>query len=228
MSERPITFTAPMIRAIVDGCKTETRRVLQVQPPNGAWPFFIMCSTVRSDERKWQFRESKDHLSQTVGEPFRIHRPGDLLWVQEAHRLAIADPTRRTYAVVEYVADGQHRHVTLTDREAELAWARQNRPPRNIADARVTSPRFMYRSLSRLNLRVKAVRVERLHEIDDGGAFAEGCNGSPTQTPNEQYEELWESIHGPGSWSINPWVSVTSFEVWPSGCALSSPRCARG
>lgn len=233
MSAKPIAFSAPMVLAINEGRKTQTRRVLTAPK----------CCTINGRSPDWSDAwvdgDATDggqylHLPYGGGDldqhecscrVFARHAPGDLLWVQEAHRLATAD-IASICATVEYVADGVRRDVLLDQRELELTIARKNPPPHDLAYANVTPPRFMYRSLSRTTLRVTAVRVERLHAITEADAIAEGCDPVPAHGadagPREAgghwsarvaYRNLWESLYGPGSWALNPMVSVTTFEV---------------
>ena len=82
----------------------------------------------------------------------------------------------------------------------------------------------MPRAFSRILLEIVAVRVERLQDISEADAIAEGCdavlaltikrpNGAHPGNPRECYCDLWNSLHGPGAWDANPWVVALTFTV---------------
>lgn len=195
--ERPIAFTADNVLLIERDLKIETRRVVTPQPVDKT------CYAVHREEG----------IRFSTGEPAGGIKypcvPGDRLWIQEAHRLRLApDYGGQTVEVVR-VADLSRRVVTLADREWELMQARKN--PVTTTFGAIIPPRFMYRTLSRRVLEVESVRAEWLHEIDDAGAWKEGMRGADWKTPREQYQDLWESIHGEGSWAANPIVWVVRF-----------------
>lgn len=144
--------------------------------------------------------------------------PGDRLWVREEHRtLRFNRDTRE--AEVEYTEDGSRRTVTLTEKEAALFVGRK-------FPFAQTRARFMYRSYSRITLEIVSVRVERLQDISEADAVAEGItacsndhyhgwllpNGEMTLCPRYAYQALWESINGPDSWATNPYVWCVSFK----------------
>lgn len=115
--ERPILFSAPMVRAILDGCKTQTRRVIEVQPPEGFDRLSTLMDTIDRTERRYigkqQWVKMADELN--IGErhyPFfscPYGKPGDSLWVHEMMRLrsTIGIKTREIGVVACYVAGGQ-------------------------------------------------------------------------------------------------------------------------
>jgi hypothetical protein len=169
-----------MVRAILDGSKTQTRRVVKpqaavltdemaralgVQPPAAQNPPVIPC-------------------------PYGI--PGDRLWVREtwadwSDGLAPADESSH----ILYRAD--------TDRPDPKRW----RP--SI---------FMPRAASRILLEITDVRVQRLQEISDDDARAEGYDRSHA-FPREWFALLWERINGADSWNTNPWVWAITFRRVP-------------
>ena len=187
MKERPILFSAPMVRAILAGQKTQTRRVVKPQPDPGCVGHFGLGNPfVRTAERN-------------VGCPYG--QPGDRLWVRETWREFIdsecVDGVRHELGRdVLYRADGD---------SSKFAW----RP--SI---------FMPRWASRINLEVVHVRVEKLQDISEADAIAEGAPGGHgsipgylyAATPHEHYRHIWESINGTGSWDANPWVWVVEFK----------------
>jgi len=172
--ERPILFSGPMVRAILEGRKTQTRRLF-----NG--------------RAKWHFIESHGDLSIC---PYG--HPGDRLWVREAHHVLRAGNVDGSGREIVYRAD---------DPDFPYGW---------------TPSIHMPRWASRIDLEVTGVRAERLQEISDEDARAEGIvnkhggwNASETVygvNYTGPFSHLWESINGPGSWDANPWVWVIEFQ----------------
>lgn len=178
MKERPILFSAPMVRALLDGSKTQTRRVFKAKN-GGVWPHKNDLPGMRQILRNCPYGQ-----------------PGDRLWVRETwaygtHAMASKDPEAEGPWV--YAADNMQAHGRLCDR-----W----------------SPSIhMFRTASRITLEITGVRVERLHDISEADAVAEGV-GIRCHSPMAvlEYSMLWESINGPGSWEANPWVWVVEFK----------------
>lgn len=203
-AERPILFSGPMVRAILQGTKTQTRRIIKPQPPSKAHPFFIVCSSDKKDEGKWRFTRNIDHLSGTVLGPIACPygKPGDLLWVREAHALSANPGLKPWYRLDHPEACGSGPRV-------DIKW----RPS-------IHMPRWA----SRITLEITRVRVQKLKAISDADAREEGItdycgkwwDGSPVvcgnwSGPTMAYQGLWQSIHGPGSWEANPWAWVVEF-----------------
>lgn len=180
MKERPILFSGPMVRAILSGVKTQTRRVAKVIPLDGACPY---------------------------GEP------GDRLWVKETHF-----ESRKWRHAPLFAAAPDFIYRADYDRE-ELS---------SVIGCHHWRPSiFMKREASRISLEIVRVRAERLQDISEADAMAEGIE--PVQMPSEvmyddhlkrgamvaravsSYASLWESINGRGSWSLNPFVWVVEF-----------------
>ena len=184
MSERGILFSAPMVRALLAGTKTQTRRAVKV--PEG-----IVHADLRS--------------------PYG--RPGDQLWVRETFfaygrwdtrynekkqrdEWRFADMTRECGHSYLYAADNPDVPVEK-GRSPTPAW--YTRPAL-----------FMPRAASRILLEVVSVRVERLQAISEHDAIAEGIEGG-VGNPVASYRSLWEQINGTGSWSANPWIWAVEF-----------------
>jgi hypothetical protein len=181
MKETGLLFKAEMVRALLDGSKTQTRRVVKPQPTNQLFRT-ISCWNDEAHAREWQC-------------PYG--QPGDRLWVRETWRQAYPK-TNFSHGVV-YRAD-KERALGMDEYSDRHRWKPSI---------------FMPRWASRILLGITAVRVERLQDISDEDALAEGCY--PTKTgiypgaPRAAYRELWDSINGAGSWDANPWVWVVEF-----------------
>lgn len=195
MADRPIVFSAPMIRALLDGRKTQTRRVLKPQP-------------YEFDGRWWVVdRHSGDcHLDMwargDVG--CRPYFPGDRLWVRET--FAFDDDGHEEWPL--YRADG-----------ATLPTLHPNRKP-----ARWRPSIHMPRWASRLTLIVTGVRVQRVQDISEEDAVAEGAERLAMDDDGKFYQHdagthrtgfagLWEHLNGPRGfgWDANPWVVALTF-----------------
>jgi hypothetical protein len=194
MTERPIIFSAPMVRAILAGTKTQTRRVMRDQP----------CKLLDYNRGALSIRV-RGAVYQAFSPEFPPVRcpygqPGDRLWVREAWSRDEEDGS------LFYRAD------VGTGNEAD-DWQR------NIDDGasgyRWKPSIHMPRWASRILLEVTCVRVERLHDISEADANAEGVKHSlhlpGGRFARENFAHLWWTIHGDGSWDANPWVWVVEF-----------------
>jgi hypothetical protein len=208
MSEKPILFSGAMVRAILDGAKTQTRRLVKLDgfgPTSDPNPRLDFCF----------YRGDRDiHVStQTLIKNEAPVQPGDTLWVREAwwaDRLFDDRPPRDVpeWSPTLMLADETHRGGHLGH------------------PGRYRHARYMPRHFSRIDLRVRTVRVERLGDISEADARAEGLrlhaagwtdgvNGYDTLSARDAFAELWEHVHGDGAWERDRsrWVWVYGFEV---------------
>ena len=178
--ERPVLFKGEMVRAILEGQKTQTRRI--VKPP---WKIVVHDNGQALTGNGWL-----SELDNPYGQS------GDRLWVRE------------TFAI--HPEDGSK--IYRADRGGDYQGAAQG-------DFKWKPSIFMPRWASRLTLEIVRVRVERLQDISEEDAKAEGVDacrwcemkdGSPCYT--ETYKELWTQINGCDSWDKNPWVFVIGFK----------------
>lgn len=206
--ERPIIFSGEMVRAILEGRKTQTRRVIQPQPSDvdGA-TCFLMGDDLRSDGR-----------DKIIRCPYG--QPGDRLWVRETARLEFDQ--RRDEHRVRYQADD---YDTLTSSEGALEWIEAAKW-KNVAPRQWRTPWrpsiHMPRWASRLTLEITEVRVQRVQEIGDDDCYAEGVvyvGEGFDPPPQVIYRELWDSLNAKRgySWESNPWVWAISFRVYVLG-----------
>jgi hypothetical protein len=206
--EVPILFGAPMIRAILAGTKTQTRRILKPQPD------YRGSAGCETDPDGWGW---EDDMGQHVPvSAARVRwRAGDRLWVRETVR---AEERSDGCDGVRYLADDVWHPVEPTT-EAADRWVDLNhyRGKRGVPVNSIHMPRWA----SRIALEVIGVRVERLQSISEADAVAEGapCGGFDDEgrfyegngTYRTGFAGLWDHINGSGSWEANPWVAVVEF-----------------
>lgn len=183
IKERPILFSGAMVRALLAGTKTQTRRICKDQP---------------AEIIKTNFSTSgyADGANRIMVCPYG--QPGERLWVRE------------NFSKLE--------HGT-TVYQADAGW---------IPGAIKWKPSIhMPRVASRILLEIVSVRVERLQDISEADAVAEGIHASPALgepayldyingglvEPIKSYRSLWQKINGPDSWAANPWVWVVEFKL---------------
>lgn len=217
MKARPIMMHARSVQNLLRGAKTQTRRIVKPQPPREA----MDAGVIRSDRESngaWWWLDSTDILEAgTVGNEFRCPYgvPGDLLWCKETWA---PDPAiGRTF----YRADTKDGR-TATWRDAGLDCS--------LAVDRWRSAIHMPRRFSRLTLELTDVRVERVQDIDEADAVAEGtpcyvcgnhmdgrgeedCHCFHRKADATDFRLLWNDTNGPGAWERNDWVWALSFRV---------------
>jgi len=219
MKERPILFSGEMVRAILDGRKTQTRRV--VKPQRHPYGEMLSADQVASEVIG---------MTEAVRCPYG--QPGDRLYVKETYWAWGRWETRFD---AKKGRDAWH----FVDMTLECGKAYQFEQPSPIGTRAGVSPAwhkrpslFMPRHASRITLEVTAVRVERLQEISTDDARAEGIqtwidsfkdgpryheNGQLDAYPVSAFSRLWKSINGADSWDANPWVWVVEFRVIEPG-----------
>lgn len=207
MKERPILFKGEMVRAILAGTKTQTRRAMNPQPvPWGTFGGWSLPKSCYGSEDC--FRESAPIFETRFG------RPGDRLWVRETFVQGWA--LSADGCVDQFDEAGNERPMKTFYRATspDLNWYDGG------DDCKIKTPWkpsiHMPRWASRITLEITEVRVERLQDISRGDAMAEGCpfpNMADGDNPRHWYADLWNSINRntPGSWDANPWVWCVSF-----------------
>ena len=188
MKERPILMSGAMVRAILDGSKTQTRRIVKPQPEHGIIP----CAWV---DTLWAELDAKGgcrcHMAPVR---FPYGAPGDRLWVRE----------------------------TFAHHFGELRYRADESPDSYYYGAKGWKPSiFMPRALSRITLEITGVRVERVQDISEDDAWAEGVE-PPMLHPDDPgnldvaratFAALWDSINAARApWESNPWVWVVEFK----------------
>lgn len=188
-------FSADMVRALLDGRKTQTRRTLKKQPLD------ILPMDGERAGREWIILEQREPEPQGKVIRCRYGVPGDLLWVRETGWMAAS----KTAFTPDVGNEPPPSGFTSPD----------GTPYKRCPS--IHMPRWA----SRLTLRITNIRVERLQAISEEDAIAEGCPGVrgpnpdfPDEwdpTPQEQFRSLWEATYGPESWAANPWCWRISF-----------------
>ncbi len=222
---RPILMSGAMVRASLREIdpKTQTRRIVTPQPPAGCdlWSGWVIDSTCRKEVGKAAWGDAELPL---CNKRHRVRCPygqiGDRLWVRET--------------------TSESEPCFLGGKAQPTVWYRADNNRPMWADCAWTPSIFCPRGLSRLTLEITEVRVERLQDISDEDAGAEGIirenlppdpdnfhppgsygyvtgllpfpQGRIHVTKVEAYRDLWESINDVGSWDANPWVWVVSFK----------------
>lgn len=194
VKERPIIFSGPMVRAIRDGRKTQTRRIIKPHPVDVVT--FLTRDNSPTGEYGLCFHPRV--VSKRMQCPYGV--PGDRLWVREtwAYRYnddgAPVSPTQYLYAATD-------------------SW-----------DGRRVPSIHMPRCASRVLLEITDVRAQRVQEISEEDAIAEGVScaggiwfgaGEPREAPRAAFAALWDSINAKRGfgWVVNPWVWAISFKV---------------
>lgn len=214
--ERPILFSGPMVRALLDGSKTQTRRIMKRQPPaviEGGyvpkvyWPARDKHMSNCGDRAYLQFELPGEYdglhiMKDGYGFYCPHGQPGDRLWVRESFWGCDA-PGYGDQPCVVYDDEWHGKEY----RPAQVRpWARKF--------GRIPSI-HMPRDCSRITLEITDVRVERLQDISRGDAMDEGCpfpNMATGDDPRQWFSGLWSQINGAASWDANPWVWVVEFK----------------
>lgn len=221
MKERPILFNAAMVRAVIAGDKTQTRRAAKLphNNPLGQWePTTVGGPGVRyADGTPVPVQAAIWHTRTGDGLFCPYGQPGDRLWVREAVR---GEEQADGLDGVRYLADNAFMPIGDNNASAD-AWLILHRY-RGKRSATVP-PMHMPRWACRLVLEVTRVRVERLQAINHMDALAEGVGLNPSAAgltmttpagdslPRVMFRALWEQINGAGAWDANPWVWVVEF-----------------
>jgi hypothetical protein len=217
MKERPILFNADMVRAIFDGRKTQTRRVVKGNFDYivKGWPFTRQVMKLGAGDKLEVIQDDGKSIA-TFGLRCPYGQVGDRLWVRETFYPYDDGMDSGGCSHVFYKADGE--------------------PPFN--DIKWKPSIYMPREFSRIILEVTDVRVERLNNISEEDAMAEGVSTTDyffgthlyrnkkhvsyvdylneavgCRTAKVSFDTLWESINGKGSWKANSWVWVVEFKV---------------
>lgn len=193
IKEKPMLFSGPMVRAILEGRKTQTRRICKEIGPD--FPHHALDEVCEKNGR-WFVLNQVD-VDRTSKWELKIPHPvGSRIWVKE----------------------------TWGPCDGGVCYRASEKPTVKPDGGKWRPSIFMPRWASRITLEVTEVRMEKLQDISEEDAKAEGCSafddsgiadadwiGCEDATASTQYAALWESINGSGSWDQNPWVWVYTF-----------------
>ncbi|HFT3212736.1 TPA: hypothetical protein ACHV3X_000636 [Klebsiella variicola] len=204
ISERGMIFNAEMVRALLDGRKTQTRRPIKWKQTR-----FTEIGE-REDGSKWPWSEDAEHACD-FWHPCPFGAVGDRIWVREAFRVH----SRATdVATLAYKASERN---SWTEQTRRVPVAVCNKP---ATPEKWTPSLHMPRWASRILLEITGVRVERLRSMSQDDARAEGViAASGPMEAGLAFRELWDSIYGEESWKANPWVWVIEFKRVEGGAA---------
>jgi hypothetical protein len=207
VKERPILFSAPMVRAILAGTKTQTRRVVKPQPaPEAPLSFLLPQPNAKGALARWCQTDARGIVSNDHAVRCPYGMKSDRLYVRETwqhanHPLGPYDDRCAVFYRADYFDDPHGPDGELSPEGKYREW----RPSIH-----------MPRSASRILLEITGVRVERLHDISEADALDEGVPNSlhlpGGRFARENFAHLWWTINGDGAWEANPWVWVVEFQ----------------
>lgn len=200
IKERPILFSAAMVRAILEGRKIQTRRIAKVTSEGCG-------SGMITPTAGFVPRSIANHICYCpYGEP------GDMLWVRETfsyHEIPEGEPFYYPADRLRECIDHDYGYHYWADGQPDFGnWSK---PKPSI---------HMPRRASRIMLEITDIRIERLNAISEKDSISEGVDGEKEaadigctwhEKPKRAYRRLWESINGKGSWDLNPWVWMIEF-----------------
>lgn len=230
MKERPILFSAPMVRALLDGSKTQTRRIIKADPGPYWNPVVGLYNptVITNGGYEAPGPEIFGASDETMGRKSPCGQPGDRLWVRETWGV-INNAWDEDGNLVDWVPDrpateihempfgqGYYSGHVIYAADGGYEWAGDDDgggEPRSAWHPSIHMPR----AASRILLEIVSVRVERLQAITLADICKEGLAKSiydfqPATDGFRVWTELWESINGAGSWDANPWVWVVEFK----------------
>jgi hypothetical protein len=242
-TERPILFSGSMVRAILDGRKTQTRRVIKEQPPEEFQPIVERYCPAKVNKRTGEEYAGEEIFGAydafgDYGFQCPYGGPGDLLWVKETFA--------RIHAGLLQHLDPEPDNGEPYNNGWSTVFRADGLPPNWEHYGQPWRPSiFMPRKMSRTDLEIVKVRVERLQEISEEDAKAEGVQipfvnfpqppdskfkvGDPLGSYKDHFRVLWDNINGardrflqpkgPHRWELNPWVWVVEFRA-----SSASPR----
>lgn len=246
MKEHPILFNSEMVKAILDGRKSQTRRVIKPQPPK-EYKFKGICEPLTDLGKKTVFTFERVKDPAFIQPECPYGKVGDKLWVRESHYINCNSFMKKTINGYYKADDTKFKNVRLNEREWTLYQERKNR----LGNC---TGRFMYKSLARIWLEITNIRVERVQDITEKDAIAEGLKeffwdneaaktlhvakdiakgkrwwnhviikrgrkSSVWDCPRLAFRELWNDINAKRgfSWASNPFVWAIEFKKLEAG-----------
>jgi len=214
MTDRPILFNGPMVRALLNGSKTQTRRVVKARPDRNMGKRCML-----------QPHELAGEVNQGEYSNCPYGQPSDRLWVRENFQPFLNDECDGDMRLANWTT-GENYHCSFPASHGIHEFMDEEDNLKSSVKPSIHMPRWA----SRIMLEITGVRVERLQEISEADAIAEGITKGPDHyappvpkkvkafydgSAKRGYHSLWESINGIGSWDLNPWVWVVEFKATP-------------
>ncbi|EOZ1744557.1 hypothetical protein ACQPRD_003780 [Yersinia enterocolitica] len=234
MNEKPILFNSEMVNAILSGRKTQTRRIMKVQPSehfhpqtiHGAMDFTAHWYTPGVIDKDGYLQPARKDVFGVADEDEGYTCPlgavGDQLWVREAYRMARSLDTHSPSEVAELSLNAGYKNpwapIQLEADGTRIGkWTGFDTPPVVTEAGKLRPSLHMPRWASRINLLITGVRVERLNTISTGDAMAEGYPAEREATGGSLdawlwFRELWDGIYPDNTFEVNPWCWVIEFE----------------
>ncbi|MLT90651.1 hypothetical protein DRW69_15325 [Salmonella enterica subsp. enterica] len=223
MKERGMIFNSEMVRAILEGRKTQTRRIMKVQPGTPEFGLRRIIESSKANENGMYFWSQDDACGiKARSKPFLFPygEVGDRIWVRETwqvihdHIDESSHVEYRTYAQSIPKEKDRYWHTVYAEHFGDESREDRGFPWRPA----IHMPRWA----SRITLEITDVRVERLNSISDSDASKEGCCIADMESGDclsDVFTRLWTSIYGDDSWQANPWVWVIEFKRVEGGAA---------
>lgn len=226
MKDIPILFSAPMVRAILAGTKTQTRRVVKPQPErrNIEQVGSMLGFKKRHADGFWLWPNAQVKIVAECPHG----QPGTMIWVRETFyawgrwetRYSAKKGRDEWHFVDMTLESGKAYEYPATGGQPQPMGGKRHRG--GVAPAWWKRPAIhMPRAASRITLEITGVRVERLKSISSDDAYAEGAaewaaetvrDGNKYPSAVAAFQALWESINGPESWAANPWCWAVEFK----------------
>ena len=219
---RPILFSGPMVRALLDGRKTQTRRIVKAKDSDSSR--CITLPMLMKNVNEWRLQDGRwfgiDGYDTLAFCDCPYGNVGDRLWVREAHALLTMMDGAEVCAYRASCDDNTFNYVNEFTGNVHCIQVERWRPSIH-----------MPRKASRITLEITDVRVEQLNAISEDDAKAEGTDNrsdlawghggqgddmarwAVDHGHRYAFCHLWDSINGDGAWSLNPWVWVVQFKV---------------
>ncbi|MBX9479207.1 hypothetical protein J8Z85_08785 [Yersinia enterocolitica] len=232
MNEKPILFNAEMVNAILSGRKTQTRRIMKVQPENPQLGLRRILESKDSSENGKYFWSQSDACGvKSRSNPFScpLGAVGDQLWVRETFALLgnedgvcidwkgnlIKGDEQDAASIYKASCEQKHGDYGLYSIPDSAYWKPDTTNMKYEGSWRPSI--HMPRWASRINLLITGVRVERLNTISTGDAMAEGYPAERESTGGSLdawlwFRDLWDGIYPDNTFEVNPWCWVIEFE----------------
>ncbi|MBU3625691.1 hypothetical protein ICN48_05510 [Polynucleobacter sp. JS-Safj-400b-B2] len=211
MTERPILFNGEMVRAILDGTKTQTRRCVKpILNKDGNYMHGGNVDLAHKEILEWRLQDGRwfglyGYTTAAYADcPYG--QVGDRLWVRETFIQGWED-VNGDGEPDQYDQDGNENPIkTFYRADGHIDWEVDGEWCNTPWKPSIHMPR----NASRITLEITNVRVQRLQEISANDCIAEGIKHSPDVDPSHEFQELWDSIYK--NWSSNSWVWVIEFK----------------